>query len=130
MSGATAIGRLPEPSAEGSLSADATWLGDTVHTTVIPVGPDGEVVGETIQEQSRAAFDNLRETLEAVGSGLDRLLHLTIYLTDIGSDRAGFNDVYRTYLRGPVPVRCAVGVAALARPEMRVELTAIAARGA
>lgn len=71
-------------------------------------------------------LDNLRETLEEAGSGLEHVAHLTIYLTDI--DRLGFSEVYREYFAdGAVPVRCAVGVAALARPEMLVDVTAIAA---
>ena len=44
---------------------------------------------------------------------MDRVLHLTIYLTDM-ADRAAFNEVYQRFFSKPWPVRAAVGVAALA----------------
>ena len=120
--------RFPADLDSAALSADATAIGDTVYATVIPLGPDGEVAGQDISAQSKVAFEQLRDVLESAGSDLDHLAHLTIYLTDIARDREGFNEVYREYVAGPVPVRCAVGVAALARPDMLVELTAVAAR--
>lgn len=122
------VERFPADLDPAALSADAVVIGDTVYATVIPVGSDGEVAGEDIRAQSTVAFELLREVLEGAGSDLDELAHLTIYLTDIARDRGGFNEVYRAFVSGPVPVRCAVGVAALARPYMLVELTAVAAR--
>lgn len=125
----TRVERVPAVPAEGELSADATVLGDTVYTTIVPTGPDGEVVGRGIEAQSRVLLDNLRATLESAGSSLSDVAHLTIYLTDIARDRPGFNAVYREYFPSAVvPVRCAVGVAGLARPEMLVEVTAVAGR--
>ena len=44
---------------------------------------------------------------------MDRVLHLTIYLTDM-ADRPAFNEVYQRFFAKPWPVRAAVGVAALA----------------
>ncbi|WP_305038200.1 RidA family protein [Brucella anthropi] len=48
-------------------------------------------------------------------------------LTDI-NERPAFNEVYLRFFKKPFPVRCAVGVAGLATPEMRVEVTAMAVR--
>jgi 2-iminobutanoate/2-iminopropanoate deaminase len=122
------IVRFPADLESGALSADATVVGDLVFATVIPLGADGEGEGDGIEAQSRVVFDALRGVLEDAGSGLDQLAHMTIYLADLARDRAGFNAVYSEYLPGPVPVRAAVGVDALARPGMLVEVTAIAAR--
>ena len=122
------VERVPAVPEDGELSADSTILHGPVYTTIVPTGPDGEVVGDDIEAQSRVLLDNLRETLESAGSGLEQVAHLTIYLTDIARDRPAFNAVYREYFPSAVvPVRCAVGVAGLARPEMLVEVTAIAA---
>jgi 2-iminobutanoate/2-iminopropanoate deaminase len=124
----TSFRRIPAVPEPGELSLDAAILGDTLYTTIIPTGVDGDVVGDDIETQSRVLLDNLRDVLEAAGSGLEHVAHLTIYLTDIARDRLGFNEVYREYFsQGRIPVRCAVGVAALARPEMLVEVTAVAA---
>jgi enamine deaminase RidA (YjgF/YER057c/UK114 family) len=45
------------------------------------------------------------------------------------ADRAAFNDVYQCFFARPWPVRAAVGVSALAVEGMRVEVTAMAAKG-
>ncbi|MFG2628623.1 RidA family protein [Streptomyces sp. NPDC048473] len=60
-------------------------------------------------------------------SDLSRLLHLTIYLTDI-EDRGIFDEVYAEVVPRPYPARCCVAVAALAIEGMRVEVTALAAQ--
>ncbi len=53
------------------------------------------------------------------------MLKVTVYLTDIGEFGA-MNEVYRTYFTGDLPARTTVAVAALARPELRVEIEMIA----
>jgi enamine deaminase RidA (YjgF/YER057c/UK114 family) len=92
-------------------------------TTQIPADLDGDIV-----QQSESTLQALKEALEKAGSGMDRVMHLTIYLTDM-ADRAAFNEVYQRFFSKPWPVRAAVGVAALAYPQMRVEVTAMAAKG-
>ncbi|MFD5601229.1 RidA family protein [Leucobacter sp. NPDC058333] len=119
------IQRFPAESG-GALSSDVTVIGNTAYTTVIPVDADGELV-EGITAQSEAVIDALVTDLGKVGAGLGDIAHLTIYLCDIANTRAAFNEVYARRFGDVVPVRCAVGVAALARPTMLVELTAIAA---
>ena len=56
--------------------------------------------------------------MERCGSDLNQVAHLTIYLTDIENQRAGFNEIYRGYFKDALTVRCAVGVARLAHPGM------------
>jgi 2-iminobutanoate/2-iminopropanoate deaminase len=119
--------RLTALRTPGSLSAKATVIAGTAYTTVIPLDQHGELPGPDIETQTRQAFANLADTLRLVGSDLGSMAHLTIYLTDIQRDRPTFNQVYAEVIGDQVPVRCAVGVAELARPGMLVELTAIAA---
>ena len=120
-----AVRRIPEPE-PGALSAELTVVGDTAYTTVIPVDADGVLV-EGIAAQSELCIDALEAELARVGAGLADVAHLTIYLTDLAVNRPVFNEVYARRFGATVPVRCAVGVAELARPGMLVELTAIAA---
>ncbi|MEV8039748.1 RidA family protein [Arthrobacter sp. NPDC080082] len=119
--------RYPETAKPGSLSSDVTVVGGLAFVTSIPTDSNGQLAGETIEQQSVAVIENMRTDLERCGSNLNRIAHLTIYLTDIENQRAGFNEIYRTYFEETLPVRCAVGVARLARPGMHVELTAVAA---
>lgn len=120
-----AVRRVPEPAA-GALSADVTIVGGTAYVTVIPTDADGVLV-EGIEQQSERVIDALAEQLANVGATLADVAHLTIYLRDLSVNRAAFNAVYARKFGDTVPVRCAVGVAELARPTMLVELTAIAA---
>ena len=105
---------------------DAGYNGVLV-TTQIPTHADGSLELGGIVEQSECTLQALKVALEKAGSGMDRVLHLTIYLTDM-ADRAAFNEVYQRFFAKPWPVRAAVGVAALAVEGMRVEVTAMAAK--
>ena len=117
--------RIPEDTG-AALSAQTTVVGDLAFTTAIPLDANGDVTGG-IDAQSQRVLDRLETKLAAVGSGLDRIAHITIHLCDLPTNREAFNTVYRKMMpEGARPVRCLVGVAALARPEMLVEVTAIA----
>ena len=67
---------------------------------------------------------NLRAVLEAAGSGLDRVVKTTLFLTDIG-DFPAVNKVYGEMFGDHRPARSTVQVARLPRCA-RVELEAIA----
>lgn len=118
---------LPDPDPE-SISSDVARFQGLLVTTQIPTRPDGSLELGDIDAQSECTLRALQVALEGAGSSLERVLHLTIYLTDI-SERARFNAVYQRYFRKPWPVRAAVGVAALGVEGMRVEVTAMAAAG-
>ncbi|WP_085678948.1 MULTISPECIES: RidA family protein [unclassified Pseudomonas] len=111
----------PDSDAE-SISSDVAEYNGILVTTQIPADLDADIT-----QQSESTLQALKDALEKAGSGMDRVMHLTIYLTDM-ADRAAFNEVYQRFFSKPWPVRAAVGVAALAFPEMRVEVTAMAAK--
>lgn len=118
---------LPDTDPE-SISSDVAVFNGMLVTTQIPVRPDGSLELGDIEAQSVCTLEALKAALQRAGSSLERVMHLTIYLTDI-SERPRFNEVYQRYFSRPWPVRAAVGVAALGVEGMRVEVTAIAARG-
>jgi 2-iminobutanoate/2-iminopropanoate deaminase len=87
--------------------------------------PDhAEIVGETIQEQTEQVFANLRAILEEAGSGLDRLVKTTVFLTELG-DFAGMNEVYARHVGEVPPARATIEVSALPSGA-KVEIEAIA----
>ena len=87
--------------------------------------PDhGEIVGDTIAEQTEQVFANLRTILEEAGSGLDRLVKTTVYLADLG-DFAGMNEVYAKHVGEQPPARATIEVSALPSGA-KVEIEAIA----
>jgi reactive intermediate/imine deaminase len=79
----------------------------------IPLDPETmEFVEGDFEARTRQVFDNLKAVAEAAGSDLNRVVKLTIFLTDLGNF-AVVNSVMEDYFEQPYPARAAVGVAAL-----------------
>jgi 2-iminobutanoate/2-iminopropanoate deaminase len=83
-----------------------------------------EMVGDTIEEQTRQVFDNLEAILTEVGSGLDRIVKTTVFLAAL-DDFEGMNSVYAERVGDTPPARSTVEVAALPSGAL-VEIEAIA----
>lgn len=91
----------------------------------IPIDPEsGNVVEGDIAAQTHRVMKNLAAILEAGGSGLDRVVKTSIYLTDMG-DFGELNRVYEEYLGSTRPARATVQVSRLPRG-VRVEIEAVA----
>ena len=98
--------------------------GSIVYTSgQIPVAPDGSV-SDDIAQQTHQALQNLKAVLEAAGSGLDKVIKTTVFITDMS--RFGIiNGVYAQYFSMPYPARSCVQVAALPKG-VGIEIEAVA----
>ena len=67
-----------------------------------------EIVGTTIEEQTKRTLENIKLLLAAAGAGLDDVIKATVHLADM-ADFDGFNGVYAGYFNDPKPVRTTVG---------------------
>ncbi|HWH06767.1 MAG TPA: RidA family protein [Gaiellaceae bacterium] len=85
---------------------------------------ESEMVGSGIAEQTEQVLANLAAILEEAGSGLDRLVKTTVFLTDL-DDFAGMNEVYARHVGDRPPARSTVEVSRLPSGA-RVEIEAIA----
>ncbi|HEX7190191.1 MAG TPA: Rid family detoxifying hydrolase [Thermoanaerobaculia bacterium] len=85
----------------------------------------GSVIDHDIEVQTRACIENIRVILEEAGSSLDKVLDVTVYLTDMERDFQRFNKVYGEYFAQVQPTRTTVGVDSLPTP-IAVELKVIA----
>ena len=97
--------------------------GDTVYLA-------GHVVADAslgVKGQTVAILKRIDERLAEAGTSRERLLSVTIYLTDM-SRFDEMNEAWDAWLGGAAPPARATGGAALASPEYRVEISAIAAR--
>ena len=97
------------------------------------IGPrhrETEQIPEGIEAQTRACIENVRAILEDAGSSLERVVDVTVFLTNIDRDFAAFNRVYAEYFETlqSRPTRTTVGVVALPVP-ISVELKIIAEGG-
>ena len=111
---------------QGAPYSQAIRAGDFVFVSgQLALRPDhGEIVGDSIEEQTEQVLANLRAILEAAGSGLDRLVKTTVYLADLG-DFAGMNDVYARHVGEVPPARATIEVSALPSGA-KVEIEAVA----
>jgi reactive intermediate/imine deaminase len=75
--------------------------------------------------QAEQTFRNLRRVLEAGGSGLDRVVKVTIFLTDM-ANFPKIVELRAKWFTSPYPADTIVEVTSLALPELEIEIEAIA----
>ena len=108
--------------------SQAIRVGDLVFTSgQAAIDLDGSLVGVgDFDAQAAQVFSNLQAVLEAANSGLDRVVKVTIYLTDMGN----FPKIValrERYFSQPWPADTIVEVGSLALPELEIEIEAVAA---
>ncbi len=84
-----------------------------------------QVVGPSIDEQTEQTFANVRAILEAAGSGLDRIVKTTVYLSTL-DDFQGMNEVYRRHVGDVPPARATIAVGLPANALVEIEAVALA----
>ena len=93
----------------------------------IPINPaTGTIEATTIEDQTRQSISNLKNVLEAAGSGLDKVVKTTVFIKDM-NDFAALNGVYAEMFGDTKPARSCVEVARLPK-DVKVEIECIAAR--
>jgi 2-iminobutanoate/2-iminopropanoate deaminase len=91
----------------------------------VPLDPTtGTLVEGDVAAQTHRVLRSLRAVLEGGGSGLDRVVKTTVFMTDL-AEFGAMNEVYATYFTNDPPARSTVQVAALPAAA-RVEIEAIA----
>ncbi|MDN7587365.1 RidA family protein [Burkholderia seminalis] len=87
---------------------------------------DGQVVGAgDMRAQVRQTLDNIRDVLAPLGGQMRDVISLVHYATDIEAFmQAG--DIRSTYFAAPYPVTTTVQVERLYRPDLLIEIAAIA----
>ncbi len=122
--GKTVIHTDKAPAAIGAYS-QAVRAGELLFISgQIPLDPaTGELVTGGAEAQIERAFQNLSAVCEAGGGGLDNIVKLNVYLTDL-SDFAAVNEAMSRMFSRPFPARAAVGIAALPKGA-RVEFEAV-----
>ncbi|MFL5389522.1 MAG: RidA family protein [Myxococcales bacterium] len=91
----------------------------------VRLASDGSVASHDIEAQCRAVFDNVRNILEESGSGWERLVDVTVFLTDMKGDFATYNRLWAEYFAKDPPCRTTVEVTRLPTP-IAIELKCIA----
>ena len=79
-----------------------------------------------IGAETKQALENIKILLEETGLGMDDIVKVTIYVTDI-SLAPEINEIYSTYFNEPLPAREMVGVKELPLGAM-IEISVVASR--
>ena len=90
-----------------------------------PIGPDGKVVGETIEEQTLQTIDNIAAVLKAEGAGLSDVIKVSVHLSDTNLFHR-YDAAYRERFSPPYPARTTVGSDIHQVPGMLIEIEAVA----
>jgi 2-aminomuconate deaminase len=92
------------------------------------IGPrhrETEQVPEGIEAQARSCIENVKAFLEDAGSSLEKVVDVTVFLTNLDRDFAACNRVYGEFFETIRPTRTTIGVVALPGP-ISIELKVIA----
>jgi 2-aminomuconate deaminase len=85
----------------------------------------GEIVSYDIEAQCRSVFQNVQYILEDAGSSWDKIVDVTVFLTNMKDDFAAYNKVYAEYFADNQPCRTTVEINSLPTP-IAIELKVIA----
>jgi 2-iminobutanoate/2-iminopropanoate deaminase len=113
------------PAAIGPYSQAIVAAG-TVYTAG-QVGLDpvtAQMVGGSVETETKQALENLRAVLAAAGCGMEDVVKTTVFLADMAEFKA-MNEVYARFFAEPFPARSTVQAAGLPRGA-RVEIDAVA----
>ncbi|MEQ8325158.1 MAG: Rid family hydrolase [Vicingaceae bacterium] len=91
----------------------------------VTVDKEGNIVNYDIETQCRSVFENVRLVLEASGSSWDKLVDVTVFLTNMKDDFKTYNKVYAEYFSENQPCRTTVEILSLPTP-IAIELKCLA----
>ncbi len=85
----------------------------------------GNITSYDIEVQCRSVFENIKAVLEEAGSDWNKIVDVTVFLTNMKADFAIYNRVYAEYFKENQPCRTTVEIKSLPTP-IGVELKVIA----
>ena len=120
----TPFGAPTRPFSPAVRVGDVIFLSGQIGTDA---AANGAVIAGGIEAETRQTLENVKRTVEAVGSSMDKIVKCTVMMADMAEwDR--MNVVYREFFpEGRLPARSAFGTSGLAL-NARVEIECIATR--
>lgn len=91
----------------------------------VELDKEGNVISYDIAAQCRSVFQNIRYILEEAGSSWDKLVDVTVFLTNMKNDFSTYNKLYEEYFQENQPCRTTIEINKLPTP-IAIELKCIA----
>lgn len=108
------------PYSQAVMTDTMVYCSGQIPLTSAGVMIDGDVTAQTIQ-----VFENIKALLAVAGSSFEKVVKVTVFLTDMG-DFAAMNAVYSQHFTSSPPARSTVQVVRLPRDaKVEIEVTAL-----
>jgi 2-aminomuconate deaminase len=91
----------------------------------VELDENGNIVSYDIETQCHSVFRNIRYILEDAGSGWDKIVDVTVFLTNMKDDFKTYNRIYAEYFEDNQPCRTTIEIKSLPTP-IAIELKVIA----
>lgn len=91
----------------------------------VTLDTQGNIQAYDIETQCHSVFQNVRAVLEESGSAWDKIVDVTVFLTNMKADFAKYNKIYAEYFKDNLPCRTTIEIKSLPTP-IAIELKVIA----
>ena len=91
----------------------------------VELDEQGNIISYDIETQCHSVFANVKAVLEASDSSWDKLVDITVFLTNMKADFKTYNRIYAEYFKKNQPSRTTVEINSLPTP-IAIELKCIA----
>ena len=91
----------------------------------LELSADGSILTYDIEAETKQVFANVKAVLEAAGSSWEKIIDVTVFLTNMKADFKKYNEIYAEYFKDVQACRTTVEVKSLPTP-IAIELKVIA----
>lgn len=91
----------------------------------VELDDNGNITSYDIAKQCHSVFQNVRYVLEDAGSSWDKIVDVTVFLTNMKDDFKIYNELYAEYFKDNLPCRTTLEINCLPTP-IAIELKVIA----
>lgn len=91
----------------------------------VELDENGNIISYDIEVQCHSVFKNVKYILEDAGSSWEKLIDVTVFLTNMKKDFPLYNKIYADYFKNNQPCRTTVEISSLPTP-IAIELKCIA----
>lgn len=91
------------PYSQGIIAGDSVYVSGQG-----PLDPrTGEIIGETIEEQTELTMSNIKKIVEAAGCTMDDVVKVNVFLANLKHFER-FNSIYTSFFNQPMPARTCI----------------------
>ncbi len=91
----------------------------------VELDANGSIISYDIEAQCHSVFQNVKYILEEAGSQWDKIIDVTVFLTNMKNDFSKYNTLWAEYFKDNPPCRTTVEINSLPTP-IAIELKVIA----